>query len=144
MRIGVLYFFTYMILSVCKGQGFNNRLLDTFVNDPDFCKHVIINCNTRCDSIFIIDTLNYFDRKDKIYFPNKVVQLLDAVPFDSAHSKADRLLSTRCQLVITKVVKSGNRFTVNYYQRFSNGVGFIEYKRKKKGYAKIKSQFGQL
>src|SRR5688572_24221083 len=144
MRIGILYFITYFILSTCKGQVFNNRLLETFVNDPDFCKNIVNNCNTHCDTIIVIDSLNYFDRKVKINFPNKVIQLTDAAPVDTTLSKADRLLATRCQLFITKVTTSGKRVTVNYFQRFSNGVGFIEYKKKKKGYVKTRSQFGQM
>lgn len=144
MRIAILYFITYLMLSVCKGQVSNNRVLEVFVNDPDFCKYVVDHCNTRCDTIFIIDSLNYFNKQDKIYFLNKVIQLMDVAPVDATLSKADRLLATRCQLFITKVTTSGNRVTVNYYQRFSNGVGFIKYKKKKKGYVKTKSQFGQL
>jgi hypothetical protein len=130
-----------MSLLNCKSQIDNDKLLQAFVNDSDFCKY-IIPCK-KCDTIYIIDTLSYF--KNTPDFCKKIVVTKEFIKRTQYPKNNVDLIRWSCgNLFITKITIKKNYYRIIYFHSPTNGLGFIEYRLRRKNLIKVKSHYGQL
>ena len=138
-------FVTIILFSVtCKGQVDNNKLLETFLNDSDFCTHIIPSCK-KCQTINIVDTLNYFKKDVKIGSNSKIIITKE---FNKKHpfpQNNGELLKWNCSnLFITQIQRGKNYIQINYFHSPTNGTGYIKYRIHGMKLIKVKWQFGQI
>jgi hypothetical protein len=128
--------------SLCSlGQVDNNRLLRTFVSDSAFCKY-IAPCK-QCDTIFIVDTVEYFTQDPALWNKIKVTKKIlnrDEMP----HNYAGYRVWVCNNFFITKITQNKNIYRISYFHLPTNNVGFVEYHLKKNKLIKVKFQYGQL
>lgn len=132
------------ILCVYDGESQvnNNQLLEAFVNDTKFCEFVLPHCKANCDTIFVIDTLNYFNKEIEIKYNKKII-LEHQLLLPPTPKSIEEIELWRCRIFITGLIKHKKRYKIKYYVTTTNGGGFVEYKIVKEQLIKTKSQYGQ-
>lgn len=125
-----------------ESQVNNNQLLEAFVNDTKFCEFVLPHCKANCDTIFVIDTLNYFNKEIEIKYNKKII-LEHQLLLPQTPKSVEEIELWRCRIFITGLIKHKKRYTIKYYVTTTNGGGFVEYKIVKEQLIKTKSQYGQ-
>ena len=139
---------SFLLIIFCGAKSYpqneNTSLLKTFINDSSFCKYVLASCSN-CDTIVVIDTLNYFS--DQVIYANSIKIVIKKKYSDRTDfpKNVDEIKKWPCMnLIITQIIRKRNRYRISYSHSPSNGIGFIEYQLRNKKFLRVDSQFGQF
>lgn len=123
----------------------NNDVLQKFISDPEFNSLFSKSKYGQCDTIWIIDTFNFFtsffSSNQEMVFAIKKEYWKDSL---NLLDKENELLSWRCKIQVTKIVRRKFRIRIHFYNKLSELTGFFEYSRQGKKLVKQSTQVGQF
>jgi hypothetical protein len=112
-------------------QTVNDKVLKKFLNDTEFRQYVIPS-GEQCDTIRLIDTLNFFTEKIIVTSIGKIATVTDVfIRMDQLPQNSVELQNWKCSNLFVSIKSDKNRrFIVNYFHEPTNGLGFVEFKSK--------------
>jgi hypothetical protein len=136
---------TIFVINTSVAQTVNDQVLKKFLNDTEFGRYVIPS-GELCDTIRLVDTLSYFTEKLIVTSIGKVATVSDVfIRMDHLPQNSVELKNWTCSNLFVSIKSDkSKRFIISYFHEPTNGLGFVEFRKRRKDFVKVKAQFGQL